>query len=184
MHTVSPLEWEQAAATSLQSVFLHTQSPHTKNGTQTRTRHKPQDTPRQEHCGVVIHSYIHSFIHSYIHSFVRLSPHSTARASTERVESRDTALAQQSLSKRVCSAFCPVAPPPLCSVPRRVRLLRCEKTLGSSRALSSVPLLWCSSSTLCLTFFLDNDHAHELHAVYFLCIRSLVDWKFTLLASH
>ena len=31
----------------------------------------------------------------------RLSPHSTARASTERVESHDTALAQLSLSKQV-----------------------------------------------------------------------------------
>ena len=46
-------------------------------------------------------SFFPSFILSFFPSYVRLSPHSTARASTERVESHGTALAQQSLSKHM-----------------------------------------------------------------------------------
>ena len=46
---------------------------------------------------------IHSIpFHSFINLFVSLSPHSAARASTERDESHDTALVQLSLSKSVC----------------------------------------------------------------------------------
>ena len=69
----------------------------------------------------VTHTGTPSLLTSFLPSFIRISPHSTARASTERVESHDTALAQQSLSN---SVFAPVGvslPRFLPSSPLRVR---------------------------------------------------------------
>ena len=99
----------------------------------------------------LIHSFIYACMHVFIHSFVRLSPHSTARASTERVESHDTALAQLSLSK---SVLCPASPSTSSDVPSSVSCVCVTFLLtgGSCRSLlcRSVCLVatWCCGTRL------------------------------------
>ena len=82
----------------------------------------------------------------FTQSFVRLSRHSTARASTERVESHDAALAQLSLSKQVVSTRPALFPS--CSAP----CWRSRFVVGLVSALR-VPLALhaCPSSVSCLT---------------------------------
>ena len=77
-----------------------------------RPTHK-KDTTRDSCCTLHLHHILCS-AHTYTRATARrdsprLSPHSTARASTERDESHDTALPQLSLSKHV--HFLPDLPP-------------------------------------------------------------------------
>ena len=90
---------------------------HTLHGQQADTPRTPHGVPRNR-------------TSSFTHSLVRLSPHSTARASTERVESHDIALAQLSLSKEVWLRLHPL--PPRMSLRRRT-------THGVPLSFSSVP---------------------------------------------
>ena len=63
VHTVLPLG--MGASGGDFSPVRHTQSPHTKNGTQTRTRHKP------EH----IHTHISTYIRTYLHTHILTNSH-------------------------------------------------------------------------------------------------------------